>query len=66
MTCVDGGAPHRTYFSVTCTSDSEILAAHHSRQLKLSLLIVPKDIILTPISFLCSREAGPGKDFVAS
>ena len=29
------------------------------------VLIVPKNIVLTPISFRCSQLVGPGMDFVA-
>ena len=48
-------AAHQTVFSVACSSDSEILA----------VLQTKKDIILTPISFRCTRLVAPGKGFVA-
>ena len=45
----------------SCTSDSEILAAHQT----VEAVLVPKEIVLKRMSSRCSRLVGPGKDFFA-
>ena len=47
----------------SCNSDSEMLAALQTVE---ETLVVPKDIVSTPISFRCSRLVGLGKGFVAT
>ena len=58
ITLLDGAA-HQTVFSVAGNSDSEIPAALQTAE------TVHKDIVLTPMSFRCSRLVGPGKGFLA-
>ena len=61
-----GSTSQTVFFSLTFNSDSEILAALHTVQFEqLKLQFVPKDIVLTPMSFRYSRLVGPGKGFVA-
>ena len=56
-----GWTTHHTVSSVACNSDFEKLAALQA----VETVIHTKDIVLTPISFRCSRWVGSGKGFVA-
>ena len=59
-----GLAAHQTvFYDVACNSNSETLAALQTRQYKLQF--VPKDIVLTPISFRSSRLVRPSKGLIA-
>ena len=64
-----GWAAHQTVFSVACSLYEVIQTLkhwQHSRYSSKNCVPYPnKDIVLTPISFRCSRLVVPGMSFVA-